>query len=144
MSMKCLELGLKHKLKPNAKNAKLADLIQEAFRKGYFGRKKDFIDALRKIRNAAVHEDYEIIDFDALTTLKYVSDALNELYPFKQAEARYVCTYCKREFIVTLSKEELYVGNIVEVRCTNCGTPNRVIVHECVLYPLGKIVKIVL
>ena len=126
MSLKTLELGLKHKL--GESKANLIELINKLGELDEF--KKDLAHGLRILRNIVAHEDRGCDERDALETLRHVSEILNRLFPFSEVTYLVTCNECNTEYKVPLNAKDFYLGNIIRVQCPKCKVINTVVIGE--------------
>jgi len=123
MSLRTLELGLK--CKSGKKDAELKDLINELIEKSQY---KDLAHGFRILRNLVVHEEAECKEQDALEALRYISEILNRLFPFKGAYYTITCSSCGTSYKIQVDVNDFFLGNIIRTRCPECGTVNTIIV----------------
>ena len=134
LAVRCLERGLKEYLSKkgigeisyrNGKNtdkrvkleyARLFDLINCSENPV---KDKEILQYLKSLRNYT-HEDTLVEDFHALEAIKHVTDALNQLFQFKNITVTVErCRLCGQKHSITVDAGEYYLGNRIMLKCPN-------------------------
>lgn len=131
MSFRCLEIALKEKYRetegtdpgPNMSAYELIEHFEDDFDNG-----TRLLHWFRDLRNQ-IHTTQLVDEQDALEALRHISSALNQLHPYEIPIFQGHKACCGQEYSVSVSKESVYLGNIINIRCDTCNqiTEHRVL-----------------
>ncbi|MGC8533756.1 MAG: hypothetical protein ACP5MV_03990 [Candidatus Parvarchaeum sp.] len=138
LAVRCLERGLKEYFAKNGikeitykdrdkklkkKKAEYARLFEIIRCSENPLKDREILEYLKSLRNY-IHEDTLVTDFHALEAIKHGTDALNKLFPFESVNiAVEKCRICGEKHELKAEPDEYYIGNRIQLRCTNRPYP---------------------